>query len=99
MHAARFADVELMRPAVRIEELITREAPQSHFLADITRHAGIGGGVIYTSLNKVLKVALRYGYGFEAVRHDEKGAHSVGVLFQYDFEAAKLKRAKRRGEA
>jgi hypothetical protein len=47
----------------------------------------------------VLKVALRYGYGFEAVRHDEKGAHSVGVLFQYDFEAAKLKRAKRRGEA
>lgn len=59
-------------------------------------HAGIGGGAIFTSRNKVVKVALRYGYGFEAVRHDEKGAHSIGVLFQWDFEAMKLKRAKQR---
>jgi hypothetical protein len=59
-------------------------------------HAGIGSAVVFTSRSKVLKVALRYGYGFEALRHDEKGAHSVGVLFQWDFEAMKLKRAKQR---
>jgi len=61
-------------------------------------HSGLGGGVIYTSRNKVLKVAVRYGYGFEALRDGERGAHSVGVLLQWDFEAMKLKRAKARGE-
>jgi hypothetical protein len=61
-------------------------------------HTGVGGGVIFTSRNKVLKMAVRYGYGFDAIRDGERGAHSVGVLLQYDFEAMKLKRARAREE-
>jgi len=61
-------------------------------------NTGVGTGLLYTSRNKVLTVGVRYGYGFEALRHGEKGAHSVGVLLQYDFEAMKLKRAKQRNE-
>jgi hypothetical protein len=50
-------------------------------------NTGIGGGLVYTSKNKTVKVAVRYGYGFNALRDGEEGAHSVGILFQYDFEA------------
>jgi hypothetical protein len=56
---------------------------------------GTGAALVYTSPHKVLKVALRYGYGFQALRDGEKGAHSVGILFEYDFEARKRKRAER----
>jgi hypothetical protein len=51
---------------------------------------GAGCGITYTPKMKNLRVVLRYGYGFNALREkdgqDEKGAHSVGLLFQYDFE-------------
>ena len=57
-------------------------------------NTGVGCGLIYTSPNKVLKVAVRYGYGFSAIRDGEKGASSVGILFQYDFQASKQKRSK-----
>lgn len=34
-----------------------------------------------------LGVVLRYGYGINAIRDDEdEGAHSIGVLFQFDFD-------------
>jgi hypothetical protein len=49
-------------------------------------HTGVGAGVGYSSKNKVTKVFLRYGYGFNARRGDEKGGQSVGLLFQFDFE-------------
>jgi hypothetical protein len=55
-------------------------------------NCGAGGGVVYSSRNKVLKVAVRYGYGFDAVRDGNRGAHSVGVLLQYDFHALKQRR-------
>ena len=57
-------------------------------------HTGVGGGITYTSRNKVMKVALHYGYGFGALRDGDKGAHSLGILFQYDFEALKQKRLR-----
>jgi hypothetical protein len=50
-------------------------------------HTGVGGGIVFTSRSRVVKVAIRYGYGFNALRKDEEGAHSVCILFQYDFEA------------
>jgi hypothetical protein len=34
-------------------------------------------------------VIVRYGYGFNAIRNDHQGASSVGLLFQYNFEARK----------
>jgi hypothetical protein len=49
-------------------------------------HTGVGAGIGYTSKNQVTKVFLRYGYGFNARRGDEKGGQSVGLLFQFDFE-------------
>lgn len=35
---------------------------------------------------EVWRVILRYGHGFNALRDGHDGAHSVGLLHQYDFE-------------
>jgi hypothetical protein len=51
---------------------------------------GVGCGLTFTPRNKFCRIVLRYGYGFNAIRNDsDKGAHSVGLLFQYDFEQHK----------
>lgn len=52
-------------------------------------NSGAGAGIVYTSRNKRLKLAVRYGYGFDAVRDNGKGASSIGILLQYDFHALK----------
>jgi hypothetical protein len=57
-------------------------------------NTGAGAAIIYTSLHKVLKVALRYGYGFNAIRDGKNGGQSIGLLVQYDFQAQMNKRAK-----
>jgi hypothetical protein len=49
-------------------------------------HTGVGAGVGYTSRNQATKIFLRYGYGVDADRKGDDGGHSVGLLFQYDFE-------------
>lgn len=51
---------------------------------------GVGCGLTFTPKNKICRVVVRYGYGFNAIRDDgDKGAHSVGLLVQYDFEQYK----------
>ena len=50
---------------------------------------GAGCGLTFTPKRKNFQIVLRYGYGFNAIRNGEEGAHSVGLLFQYDFEAPK----------
>ena len=58
---------------------------------------GVGCGLVFTPRNKVMRVVLRYGYGINAVRDGEdEGAHSVGVLFQFDFDQYKQWRRARR---
>ena len=52
---------------------------------------GAGCGLTFAPRNKNFKVVLRYGYGFNAIRNGREGAQSVGLLFQYDFEAHKKK--------
>lgn len=52
---------------------------------------GAGCGITFAPSNKNFKVVLRYGYGFNAIRHGVEGAQSVGLLFQYDFNARKKK--------
>jgi len=52
-------------------------------------NTGIGTGLTYASLSGAWLTTLVYGHGFEAIRHSERGANSVGFLFQYDFEAKK----------
>lgn len=52
---------------------------------------GAGCGLTFAPRNKNFKVVLRYGYGFNAIRNGREGAQSIGLLFQYDFEAHKKK--------
>lgn len=54
---------------------------------------GAGLGIDFTPKNKDYQIVLRYGYGFNAIRRGALGAQSVGILFQYDFEARKKRRA------
>ncbi|HEY1172169.1 MAG TPA: hypothetical protein VGH19_12420 [Verrucomicrobiae bacterium] len=50
---------------------------------------GAGAGIAYSPESQSCRVVLRYGYGFNAIRGSDEGAHSVGLLFQYDFKARK----------
>jgi hypothetical protein len=50
---------------------------------------GAGGGLTFAPKRKNFQIVLRYGYGFNAIRNDHQGASSIGLLFQYNFEAKK----------
>jgi hypothetical protein len=50
---------------------------------------GAGLGLTFAPRQQNYKIVLRYGYGFNAIRYGREGAQSVGVLFQYDFNARK----------
>jgi hypothetical protein len=49
-------------------------------------HSGVGGGIAYRTESDVWKVGLTYGYGIDARRNDEHGAHVVGLFVQMDVE-------------
>lgn len=54
---------------------------------------GVGCGLTFTPKNKICRLVLRYGYGFNAIRDNgDRGAHSLGLLVQYDFEQYKNRR-------
>ena len=53
---------------------------------------GAGCGISFTPKQKNFQIVLRYGYGFGAIRHGVRGAQSLGILFQYDFNARKKAR-------
>jgi len=53
--------------------------------------SGAGCALIIAPKKKDFQIMLRYGYGFNALRHGEPGGQSIGLLFQYDFEAHKRK--------
>jgi len=59
-------------------------------------HTGVGPSLSFTSRSEVWRLILRYGYGFNALRDGQEGAHSVGVLYQYDFKQRKQRHAKAR---
>lgn len=48
--------------------------------------SGVGGALGWTSASGSWHILAGYGYGFDAVRGDHEGAHSVGILVQYDME-------------
>jgi len=50
---------------------------------------GAGAGLSFAPKKNNFKIVLRYGYGFDAIRHGEKGGRSLGLLFQYDFKPHK----------
>ncbi len=55
-------------------------------------HSGVGGGLGYTSPNKVWEFTLGYAYGVDAIRAGGRGAHTVGLVAQYDLEAHRTRR-------
>jgi len=50
-------------------------------------HSGVGAGVLYTS--ESWRVMVGYSYGIDAIRTDGHGAHSIGILLQFDLGHAK----------
>ncbi len=56
-------------------------------------HTGVGPSLSFTSRREVWRVILRYGYGFNALRDGREGAHSIGVLYQYNFAQRKIRSA------
>ena len=53
-------------------------------------HSGTGAGIIYRSPSDSWQVVLSYGYGIDALRNGNRGAHSVGFLLQFDLDQAKV---------
>jgi hypothetical protein len=53
-------------------------------------HSGVGGGIRYRSPKDAWQVVLAYAYGFDAIRNDDRGAHNIGVLVQFDLERARV---------
>ena len=45
---------------------------------------GAGGGILYHSPSDRWKIMLDYEYGIDAIRTGGRGAHSIGVLVQFD---------------
>ena len=60
---------------------------------------GAGPELSFTSRSEVWRVILRYGYGFNALRDGKEGAHSIGLLYQYNFEQRKHRREAARRAA
>jgi hypothetical protein len=53
-------------------------------------HSGVGGGIRYRSPKDAWQVVLAYAYGIDAIRNDNRGAHNIGVLVQFDMERARV---------
>ena len=49
-------------------------------------HSGVGGGIDYRSPSEMWKVGLGYGYGIDARRNGDRGAHVVSLVLQLDLE-------------
>ncbi len=50
-------------------------------------HSGVGSGLLYES--KSVKIMVGYAYGVDAIRANGRGAHSIGVLMQFDLGHAR----------
>lgn len=51
-------------------------------------NTGVAGGILYRSREDFLKILFVYAYGVDAIRDEGRGAHSVGILLQFDLERA-----------
>jgi len=50
-------------------------------------NSGAGAGIVFRSKSEAWHVVLGYAYGIDAIRDSGRGAHSIGILIQYDLEA------------
>lgn len=78
---------EAHRFQLRLEAAGTHVDYLEGFAQDEAWQTGVGAGLTFTPKNRNCRIVLRYGYGFNAICHNgNEGAHSVGLLFQFDFE-------------
>ena len=49
-------------------------------------HSGVGGAVAFHPGSGAWQVVAGYGYGIDAIRGNHRGAHTIGLLVQYDFD-------------
>jgi hypothetical protein len=49
----------------------------------------VGAGVGYHSKSDAWRIMLDYGYGFDALRSDGRGAQTISLLFQLNLEHAR----------
>ena len=86
--------------AVTINEPRSRvtACAKAHYLSGLEQpghwHTGLEPSLSSTSRGDAWRVILRSGHGFNALRDGREGAHSVGVLCQYDFEQRKHRKQK-----
>ena len=58
-------------------------------------HSGVGGGIGYQSPSQVWKASVNYGYGIDALRNGDRGAHVVSLALQFDLEKYLNKRTSK----
>ena len=72
---------------------VTASTTWSDYLAGLAQpgrwNSGIGGGIVYRSPSDAWQVVAGYGYGFNAIRDDERGAQSIFVYVQFDLGRSK----------
>lgn len=51
-------------------------------------HSGVGGGLMYRAPSGSWLIMAGYAYGFDAIRANGRGSSSVGILCQFDLDAA-----------
>ncbi len=56
-------------------------------------HSGVGASLGYRPHNKIWQVSLGYAYGIDAIRKNDRGAQSIGLLVQYDLESQRRQRS------
>src|SRR5688572_16577311 len=52
-------------------------------------NSGVGAGIVYRSPSDSWQIALGYGYGIDALRDGDRGAHSMSILLQFDLDRTK----------
>jgi hypothetical protein len=50
-------------------------------------HSGVGAGLRWRP-GRTFQMSLGYAYGVDAIRNSNRGAHSIGILMQWDMEAS-----------
>ena len=51
-------------------------------------HSGVGGGLVYRAPSGSWLIMAGYAYGFDSIRSGGRGSSSIGILCQFDLEAA-----------
>jgi hypothetical protein len=50
-------------------------------------NSGVGAGIVFRSKSEAWQAMLGYAYGIDAIRSSGRGAHTIGILIQYDLQA------------